>query len=136
VATTSRATPCNSASSQTTVYEDKDTTTVTIQKYIDNFNCDYCHRNKLDGKGYRLLPECEVRSIPFEECAVDVLGPWIVQARGNPCEFSALTAIDTVTNLVDIIRVDDKNLETLKLYLINYPYLLIMGRQCFVFLFR
>ena len=67
---------------------------------------------------------------------MDVLGPWIVQARGNPCEFSALTAIDTVTNLVEIIRVDDKNLETLKLYLINYPYLLIMGRQCFVFLFH
>ena len=22
-----------------------------IQRYIDNFNCDYCHRNKLDGKG-------------------------------------------------------------------------------------
>jgi len=28
--------------------------------------------------------------------------------RGNPCEFNALTAIDTVTNLVELVRIDDK----------------------------
>jgi hypothetical protein len=28
--------------------------------------------------------------------------------RGNPYEFDALTVIDTVTNLVELIRVDDK----------------------------
>jgi hypothetical protein len=67
-----------------------------MRKYIDRFNCDYCQRNKLEGRGYGLLPEREVRSIPFEECAVDLVGPWIVQVRGNPYEFSALTAIDTV----------------------------------------
>jgi len=60
-----------------------------IRRYIDHFNCDYCQRNKLDGKGYRLLPECEVRSISFEECAVDLIGPWVVQVRGNPYEFDA-----------------------------------------------
>jgi len=60
-------------------------------------------------------PEQEVRSIPFEECVVDQIGPWIVQVRGDPYKFSALTAIDidTVTNLVELIRVDDKNLETI-----------------------
>ena len=84
-----------------------------IRRYIDNFNCDYCQRNKLDGKGYGLLPEREVRSIPFEECAVDLIGPWKVQVRGNPYEFFALTAIDTITNLVELIRVDDKNSETI-----------------------
>jgi hypothetical protein len=31
-----------------------------LRRYIDNFNCDYCQRNKLDGKGYGLLPEREV----------------------------------------------------------------------------
>jgi hypothetical protein len=50
-----------------------------LRRYIDNFNCDHCQQNKLDGKGYGLLPEREVRSIPFEECAVDLIGPWIVQ---------------------------------------------------------
>ena len=78
-----------------------------MRKYIDPFNCDYCQRNKLEGRGYGLLPEREVRSIPFEECAVDLIGPWIVQVRGNPYEFSALTAIDTV-NLVELVRIDDK----------------------------
>ncbi len=56
--------------------------------------------NFVKGINYRLLPEREVQSIPFEECAMDLIGPWIVQVRGNPYEFSALTAIDTVTNLV------------------------------------
>ncbi len=31
-----------------------------LRRYIDNFNCDYYQKNKLDGKGYGLLPECEV----------------------------------------------------------------------------
>ena len=58
-----------------------------IRRYIDNFNCDYCQRNKLDGKGNGLLPEREVRSIPFEECTVDLIGPWIVQVCGNHMNF-------------------------------------------------
>jgi len=43
-----------------------------IRKHIDCFNCNYCQRNKLEGRGYGLLPEREVQSIPFEECAVDL----------------------------------------------------------------
>jgi hypothetical protein len=31
-----------------------------LRRYIDNFNRDYCQRNKLDEKGYGLLPEHEV----------------------------------------------------------------------------
>jgi hypothetical protein len=49
-----------------------------LRRYINNSNCEFCQRNKLDGKGYGLLPEREVRSIPFEECAMDLIGPWIV----------------------------------------------------------
>jgi hypothetical protein len=81
-----------------------------MNRYVrdNNFNCDYCQRNKLDGKGYGLLPECEVQSIPFKECAVDLIGSWVVQVHGNPYEFDALTAINTVTNLVELIRVDKK----------------------------
>ncbi len=39
---------------------------------------------------------------------MDLIGPWIVQVCGKPSEFSALTAIDTVTNLVELLRIDDK----------------------------
>jgi hypothetical protein len=40
---------------------------------------------------------------------VDLIGPWIVQVCGNPYEFSALTLIDTVTNLVELVKIDEKN---------------------------
>jgi hypothetical protein len=46
-----------------------------LLRLVDNFKCDYCQRNKLDGKGYGFLPEREVRSIPFEECATDLIRP-------------------------------------------------------------
>jgi hypothetical protein len=98
-----------------------------LRRYIDNFNCEFCQRNKLEGKGYGLLPEREVRSIPFEECAVDLIGPWTVQVRGRPHEFDALTCIDTVTNLVELIRVDDKTSDTIskrfaQCWLSRYPW--------------
>jgi hypothetical protein len=66
-----------------------------LRRLVDNFKCNYCQRKKLDGKGYGFLPEQEVCSTPFEECAMDLIGPWTTQVRGNPYEFKALTAIDT-----------------------------------------
>jgi hypothetical protein len=77
---------------------------------VDNLNCDFCQRNILDGKGYGFLPEREVRSIPFEECAMDLIEPWTVQVSGRPYRFVALTAIDNVTNLVKLVRIERKNL--------------------------
>jgi hypothetical protein len=98
-----------------------------LRRIVDHLNCDFCQRNKLDGKGYGFLPEREVRSIPFEECAVDLIGPWIVQVRGIPYTFDALTAIDTVTNLVEIVRVDCKTSDHImrkfaQCWLTRYPW--------------
>jgi hypothetical protein len=81
-------------------------------RLVDNFKCGYCQRNKLDGKGYGFLPECKVRSIPFDECAMDLIGPWTIQVCGNPYKFEALSVIGTVTNLVKLIRIDDKRSQT------------------------
>jgi len=58
---------------------------------------------------------------------VDLIGPWIVQVHGRPHEFDALTCIDTVTNLVELIRVDDKTSETIsrryaQCWLSRYPW--------------
>ncbi len=97
-----------------------------LHRLVDNFKCNYCQRNKLDGKGYGFLPEQEVHLIPFEECAMDLIRPWTVQVRGNPYEFEALTAIDTVTNLVKIIRIDDTRSKTVarklaQCWLMHYP---------------
>jgi len=82
-----------------------------MRRYIDNFACEHCQKHKLDGKGYGLLPMRDLREQPFEEVAVDLIGPWKVQVRGKPYEFNALTAIDTVTNLVEIVRIDKKTSE-------------------------
>ena len=52
---------------------------------------------------------------------MDLIGPWIVQVRGRPHEFDALTCIDTITNLVELIRVDDKTSETIsRRYAVGY----------------
>ncbi len=40
---------------------------------------------------------------------MDVIGPWTVQINGRPYEYDALIVIDTVTNLVELIRIEDKN---------------------------
>ncbi len=40
----------------------------------------------------------------LKKCATDLIGPWTVQVCGKPYEFKALTALDTVTNLVELIR--------------------------------
>jgi hypothetical protein len=76
-----------------------------LHQMVDNLNCDFCQRNKLDGKGYGFLPEHEVKSILFEEYAKDLIGPWTVQVCGRPYQFEAITVIDTVTNLVELVRI-------------------------------
>jgi hypothetical protein len=55
-----------------------------LRRMIDNYHCNHCQRNKLDGKGYGHLPECEIRTMPFEEFAVDLIGPWTIQVREKP----------------------------------------------------
>jgi hypothetical protein len=58
---------------------------------------------------------------------VDLLGPWTVQVRGTPHTFDALTVIDTVTNLVELVRVDCKNSDHImrnfaQCWLTRYPW--------------
>jgi hypothetical protein len=77
-----------------------------LRQMVDNLNCDFCQRNKKDGKGCGFLPEHEVQSIPFEGCAMDLIGPWKVQVHGKPYQFEALTVMDTVTNLVELVRLE------------------------------
>ncbi len=50
-----------------------------------------------------------MQMMPFEECAVGLIGLWIlIQVNGKPYKFNALTVIDTISNLVELIRIDDK----------------------------
>ncbi len=43
-----------------------------------------------------IFPKSEMQMMPFEECAVDLIGPWIIQVIEKPYEFNALTIIDTI----------------------------------------
>ena len=80
-------------------------------RYVDKYVYSVCQKHKLDGKGYGLLPMQNLKEQPFEEVAVDLIGPWVVQVRGKTYEFNALTAIDTVATLVEIVRVNRKTYE-------------------------
>ncbi len=98
-----------------------------LRRLVDNFKCNYHQRSKLDGKGYGFLPEQEVRSLPFEECATDLIGPRTIQVCGKPYKFEALTVIDTLTNLIEFIRIDDKRSKTVarkfvQCWLTRYPW--------------
>jgi hypothetical protein len=98
-----------------------------IRLLVDKFYCKHCQRNKLSGTGYGLLPERELRSIPFEECVVDLIGPWITQVHNKPYEFNALSVIDTVSNLVELVRIDEKMLAHVtrkyaQVWLSRYPW--------------
>ncbi len=49
-----------------------------------------------------------MRIAPWEEVAFNLIGPWTVKVNGQQVEFNALTCIDTASNLVKLIRVDNK----------------------------
>ena len=98
-----------------------------IRQEVLRYKCDACQRHKLPGKGYGLLPEKDVKTQPFEEVAVDLIGPWEVKIHKKKVTFLALTIIDPVTNLTELVRVDNKtaNISARKFaqtWLSRYPW--------------
>ena len=67
--------------------------------------CEECQKEKAKGQGYGHLAPREAAIAPWCEVAIDTIGPWEVLVNGNAMKFNALTIIDTVTNLVEILRV-------------------------------
>ncbi len=81
---------------------------------IEKLKCKDCQKYKLAGRGYDLLPKQEVRITPWEEVAINLIGPWKVKVDGQQVEFNALTCIDTASNLVKLIHVDNKTAEHIR----------------------
>jgi hypothetical protein len=79
-----------------------------LHRHIEQLKCSDCQKYKISGRGYGLLPEREVRIAPWEEVAIDLIGPWEVKVNGRQVEFNGLTCIDTASNLVKLIRIDNK----------------------------
>jgi hypothetical protein len=74
-----------------------------------------------------LLPEGKLRSVPFGEFAIDSIGPWIIQVCNKLYKFNALTAIDAVSNLVELVRIDEKTSTRMarkytQVWLSRYPW--------------
>ncbi len=49
-----------------------------------------------------------MRIAPWEEVAINLIGPWKVRVNGRQVEFNTLTCIDMALNLVELTRVDNK----------------------------
>ena len=74
--------------------------------------CDTCQKYKLPGRGYGEAPPRQAHVAPWYEIAVDLIGPWKISIPGNQeLEFRALTTIDTVSNLPELIRINNKTSE-------------------------
>ncbi len=71
-------------------------------------NCDACQRQKQPGTQDAHLPPREAALIPWEEVALDLIGPWKVTVENESYEFYALTCIDPVTNYPDAIPLRNK----------------------------
>lgn len=70
--------------------------------------CDACQRQKNVLRGHGHTAPREAQTLPWREVAVDLIGPWTLNIRGIETSFRALTIIDTVTNLVELVRLDNK----------------------------
>ena len=55
--------------------------------HIDKLKCKDCQKHKLAGRGYGLLPEQEVQIAPWEEVAINLIGPWKVKVNGQQVKF-------------------------------------------------
>ena len=98
-----------------------------LRHLVKKFKCDLCQRHKLPGKGYGLLPERDISTQPFQEVAVDLIGSWPVKIGIKDATFMALTIIDSVTNLTELISVNNKMGEQVAnqfayIWLARYPW--------------
>ncbi len=82
-----------------------------LRYHIDILKCKDCQMHKLEGHGYGLLPEQEVRIAPWEEVVINLIGPWKVKVNGRQVEFNALACIDMASNQVKLICIGNKTAE-------------------------
>ena len=81
--------------------------TQTVERLVGA--CDACQRCKSTPHKYGKLPVRDVRVAPWYELQVDLIGPWHFKVDDVDCYFRALTIIDPVTNLLEIVRYTDKS---------------------------
>jgi hypothetical protein len=82
-----------------------------LQNKIEHIvsTCNTCQTMKNVGRGHGHLPPREAPLLPWREIAVNLIGPWEVDINNKKISFSALTIIDLVTNLTEIVRIRNKS---------------------------
>jgi hypothetical protein len=70
--------------------------------------CDPYQRLKGVGRGHGETASREAPLLPWQDVAVDLIGPWNISLGNQEIKFSALTMIDMVSNLVEVVRVTNK----------------------------
>jgi transposase InsO family protein len=81
--------------------------------------CDPCQRHKNVGRGHGETATREATVLPWRDVAVDLIGPWTLTVGGQKHKFHALTIIDMVTNLVEVVRIDNTTAANVALHFEN-----------------
>jgi hypothetical protein len=81
--------------------------------------CEQCQKYKNVQRGHGETAPREAGLLPWSEIAVDMIGPWTLQVGDRAEKFSALTVIDLVTNLVEIVRVNNKSSSAVTAHFVN-----------------
>ena len=80
-----------------------------LSTLCQQYQCpDNCTMMKNQGQQYGHLAPKTVTIAPWETVSVDLIGPWTCDVNGQELEFKALTIMDTATNLLEIIRINNK----------------------------
>jgi hypothetical protein len=66
--------------------------------------CAHCQRYKNVQRGHGATAPREADLLPWSHVAVDTIGPWVLSVQNRHEKFYALTIIDMVTNLTEIVR--------------------------------
>ena len=84
-------------------------------KTITSFvrQCPYCQRYNKQVHKYGHVPPKEIQQLqPWDEVCVDMIGPWTVKIKNVEYKFRALTCIDTIICLPEIIPVPNATSRT------------------------
>ena len=75
--------------------------------------CDYCQKYKVHHKPYGHLPPKNVSHVQlWEEVHVDMIGQWKVIVNNFEYQLRAVTCIDSIINLPEVIPVDNDKSKT------------------------
>jgi Integrase core domain/Integrase zinc binding domain len=70
--------------------------------------CAHCQRYKNVQQGHGATAPQEADILLWNHVAVDTIGPWVLKVYNREERFYTLTIIDMVTNLTEIVRLDNR----------------------------